>query len=580
MKFRILLKYFASQTCAECSARQHVTLPRRCLWLATRRNDNENNRYLEKIGKRRLSSGSTDTIIQSSRPDVEFPVTSLSDFMFSRFGKFGNKPALHDFETGHTYRYNELEDLSRRIGSYLTRKGFKKGDVIAYLGTNNPEFTLLLLGCASIGVTLTTANPAYTEGEISRHMEHSGAKSIVTVPPLVHRVQEAGVKDITVIGWSEGSHLFSDILKDDGKAFPSSVDLNPKEDVILLPYSSGTTGLPKGVMLTHYNVVSNLLQFRNSLKTTTEDNYLGVLPFYHIYGMAPVLLGSLQDGAYMTTISKFDPEVFLTAIQRQKITKVMIVPPIVLFLARHPMVANYDLSSIQEVLSAAAPLGESLTYEFMDKVKLPIYQGYGLTETSPVTHLDWVPGTVGSIGRLISNTEGKIVNPETGEALARGETGEICIRGPQVMKGYLNNEKATKDMIDEDGWLHTGDIGHVKTENDCFVITDRLKELIKYKGMQVPPAELEDLLQKHPAVLDVAVVGMPDDRAGELPRAYVVCKPNEHVTPPEIIKFVEDHVADYKRLRGGVEFVKEIPRSPSGKILRRLLKDELASSQL
>lgn len=574
MELRVFLKQIVQRSYARCSPRKQSL--HRCFWTATSQNyrDKSTSQFA-----RCFSSNHQETIIQSTRPKVEFPVTSLSDFMFSRFGKFGNKPALHDFETGNTYKFNELEDLARRIGSFLTRKGYKKGDVIAYFGTNNPEFALLLLGCASIGVTLTTANPAYTEGEILRHIEHSSAKAIITVPSLVHKVEEAGIKDVTVIGWSEGSQSFSDFLKDDGKGFPSSLDINPNEDVILLPYSSGTTGLPKGVMLTHYNVVSNLLQFRNSLTTTEDDNYLGVLPFFHIYGMTPVLLGALQDGAYMTTISKFDPEVFLTAIQKQKITKLMIVPPIVLFMARHPMVSKFDLSSVQEVISAAAPLGEALTNEFMEKVKIPIYQGYGLTETSPVTHLDYVPGTVGSIGRLISNTEGKVVSPDTGETLARGETGEICIRGPQNMKGYLNNERATREMIDDDGWLHTGDIGHIK-ENDCFVISDRLKELIKYKGLQVAPAELEDILQKHPAILDVAVVGMPDDRAGELPTAYVVCKPGVSVTPPEIIKYVEDNVADYKRLRGGVEFISEIPRSPSGKILRRLLKDAIASSQL
>ncbi|KAJ8309543.1 hypothetical protein KUTeg_014417, partial [Tegillarca granosa] len=297
------------------------------------------------------------------------------------------------------------------------------------------------------------------ESELARHLEHSRAKAIITLAPLLNNVKEAmegddelHIKDIITIGNVDGYRSFSSLMEDDGKAFPENVDINSAEDLYVLPYSSGTTGLPKGVMLTHNNIIANLKQY-----------------------------------------------------------------------------------SLKRVVSGAAPLGEAITHEFMDRLKAPI------------------------------------VNPETDEMVGVGEVGEICIKGPQVMKGYLHNEKATEEMI-RDGWLHTGDIGSVD-EKETFRITDRLKELVKYKGYQVPPAELEDLLLKHPAVADAAVIGLPDEEAGELPRAYVVCKPDQKVEASDILHFVE--IAPYKKLRGGVEFVKEIPKSPSGKILRRILKESL-----
>ncbi|XP_045162751.2 uncharacterized protein LOC123527397 [Mercenaria mercenaria] len=579
--FRRLLK---TENC-RCLSRGYVSLSAQGPAQCSQTEGSQRNLHHHKLknvseNRRCMSSSATgETVFKSPRPTEELPMMSLSDYMFSRFGKFGSKNALVDDATGSVYTYSQLEELSKRIGSYLYRTGLRKNDVICYYGTNNPEFGLLLLGCASVGVVLTTANPAYTSGELERHMEHSGAKMLVTVPPLIPKAQEAEIKDITVIGSVDGYQPFSDMLADDGKYFPTDITIDPHEDVVIMPYSSGTTGLPKGVMLNHFSVVANLRQFKYSTITTPDDNNFAVLPFYHIYGMAPILLGTLQDGGTLVTTPGFDPEGFLKAIVKHKISQLHIVPPIVLFLARHPVVDKFDFSSVRNIICAAAPLGEALTNEFIDRRKKNIRQGYGLTETSPVVALDDEDVTVGSIGKLCPNTEAKFIDPETGKSLGRNETGELCVRGPQNMKGYLNNEKATKEMIDEDGWLHTGDVGHMG-DNDCMVISDRLKELIKYKGLQVAPAELEDLLHKHPAVQDVAVIGMPDDRAGELPRAYVVLKPNANLHAHDLMKYVEGHVSDYKRLRGGVEFLKEIPKSPSGKILRRVLKDQLPSSQI
>ncbi|KAL3874680.1 hypothetical protein ACJMK2_037658 [Sinanodonta woodiana] len=534
--------------------------------------------------KRHLSlEAGSDLIYKSQFPDVTFPDVSLAEYIFSCFNKFSNKIAIKDFSTGASYTYTELKDRCIKVASCLTRLGYKKGDVVAYYGVNNPEFAMLFLGCAAAGIILTTANPAYTPGELARHLEHSGSAALVTVAPLLNNVKEAlkttNIKNVFVVGNSDCYHPFSMLTEDDGKAFPEHVQISPREDLLVLPYSSGTTGLPKGVMLTHYNIVCNLCQLRPSVVTVPEDNNLAVLPFFHIYGMVPILLGTLQDGATIITLPRFEPDMFLTSLQKEKITNLYIVPPIILFMAKHPVVQKFDLSSLQFAISAAAPLGDNLTHEFMDRLKIPLAQGYGLTETSPVTHVDQREVTVGTIGPMIPNTSAKIVDVESGKALPVRKEGEIWIKGPQIMKGYFKNEKATYDMITSDGWLKTGDIGYAR-EDGRHVITDRLKELIKYKGLQVAPAELENLLLKHPAVQDVAVIGMPDDEAGELPRAYIVTKPNAKVSAEEIMKYVEENVAAYKKLRGGVEFIPEIPKTASGKILRRVLKDRLISSQL
>lgn len=541
-------------------------------------------KYTSSVTVRTFGTSEKRKIHKSTVADLEIPKQSLIEYLFPRFDKFGNNIALVDYDTQKSYTYAELKQNIIKIASGLTRMGYKKGDVIAVYSTNNPDFTMLMLGAAAAGITVTTANPVYTSGELARHLEHSGACCLFTVPLLVSAVKDAletddnlknVIKDIIIFGNSDGYRPFSTLLEDDGKAFPENIDINPDEDVLVLPYSSGTTGLPKGVMLTHTNVVSNLQQFRPMIKVTEEDVCLGILPFYHIYGMSPVMMGVLQDGGKLVTLPKFDPETFLKAIQGYKVTQAHLVPPIILFLAKHPVVSKFDLSSITKLISGAAPLGDGLTEEVMHRMNAPVVQGYGLTETSPVTHVDSIPVTKGSVGKLVPNTLCKIVCPTTEKELENiGDVGELCVKGPQVMKGYLHNQKATDDLI-KDGWLYTGDCGYFK-ENGAFVITDRLKELIKYKGFQVAPAELEDLLLNHPGIQDAAVIGMPDDEAGELPRAYIVKKPDQDVSAGEISHYVENNAAPYKKLRGGVQFIDAIPKAPSGKILRRLLRETLA----
>jgi acyl-CoA synthetase (AMP-forming)/AMP-acid ligase II len=340
-----------------------------------------------------------------------------------------------------------------------------------------------------------------------------------------------------------------------GEPLEDQVEVSP-DDTIALPYSSGTTGLSKGVMLSHRNLVANLLQTSAMLPIAEGETILSFLPFFHIYGMQVLMNSALAQGGKVVTMARFDLEQFLQLSQDYKVTRAFVAPPIVLALAKHPIVDNYDLSTLQSVFSGAAPLGAELAEEAATRLGCEVAQGYGMTELSPVSHAtpagQFKPGT---IGILTPSTMGQIVDPESGKGLGIGEDGEIWVKGPQVMTGYLNNAEATAATIDEDGWLHTGDVGHVDDDGH-FTIVDRLKELIT-----------------HPAIADAAVIGVPDDEAGELPKAFIALKEGESTSAEEIQRFVADKVASYKQVRI-VQFVDSIPKSASGKILRRLLRDQ------
>jgi acyl-CoA synthetase (AMP-forming)/AMP-acid ligase II len=353
---------------------------------------------------------------------------------------------------------------------------------------------------------------------------------------------------------------------------PPRVSIEP-DDLVALPYSSGTTGLPKGVMLTHRNLVANILQTDSaSHYRHGEDVTVTFLPLFHIYGLTAIALLGLWSGATFVIMAKFELEPYLTLVARHRATLLHVVPPVVIALAKHPAVANHDLSSVRKLFSGAAPLGADVTEQCTRRIGCVLQQGYGLTETSPaaiVTSDDPALLKAGSVGEPIANTECRVVDPETGRDAAPGADGEIWIRGPQVMRGYLKRPEDTRAVLDDDGWLRSGDIGHADADGHFFIV-DRLKELIKYKGMQVPPAELEAVLLSHPAVADAAVVPLADAEAGEIPRAFVVRKGN--ATAEELIAFVASQVAPYKKVRR-LEFIDAIPKSPSGKILRRLLRD-------
>ncbi|CAI8027319.1 Probable 4-coumarate--CoA ligase 1 [Geodia barretti] len=464
--------------------------------------------------------------------------------------------------------------------------GFSRGSILSICSPNVPEYCSVFFGALASGGTVSPVNPTYTAGELAYQFENSATDMIATVPALLPTVQKAaekvGVKKIIAIGregesCNRSSNLiaYDHLLEDSGSAF-NQVFVDAKQDIAVLPYSSGTTGLPKGVMVTHYNITTNILQLGHSelLYLHKEGTtLLGVLPFFHMYGMVTVLFSSLYAGSKVVSLSKFEPELFLNAITKFKTELVHVVPPLILFLAKHPTVVNYDLSCIRQITAGAAPLGRELVETARSRLKCDVIrQVYGLTESGCV-HM--APASLSkekpqSVGVPIKSMDVKVVDPETNEALSAGEEGEVLIRGPNIMKGYLNLPDATRSCITGDGWFRTGDIGHFDKDG-WFYITDRLKELIKVKGLQVAPAELEALLVTHEKIADAAVVGVTDERLGEAPRAYVV-KDDCSLQEREVEEYIARRVAKHKHLVGGVQFVDAIPKSASGKILRRLLK--------
>ena len=514
-------------------------------------------------------------IFRGPYPDVTIPEVSITDFILQTIGEFKDKPALIDGPTGRSLTYGQFEDAVRRTAASLTKKGFGKGDVFGIFSTNCPEYGVAFHAVAMLGGINTLVNPLYTAEEATFQLNNSVARFLVTSPQFVDKAREAAdlskVEELFVFGEAEDATPFDSLLQSDGDV--PRVEINPREDLVALPYSSGTTGLPKGVMLTHYNIVANMRQMDGLEYFHAEDTLLCVLPMFHIYGLVVILNMGLHQGATIVIMPRFDLEQFLSLIQKYRVTLSHIVPPIVLQLAQNPIIDDYDLSSLKMIFSGAAPLGVDLSRECMARVGCGIRQGYGMTETSPVTHSsppDQDQMKLGAVGTAAPNTECRVIDPATGDELGPNQEGELWVRGPQIMKGYLNNPEATARTIDKDGWLHTGDIGYAD-EDGHFFIVDRMKELIKYKGFQVPPAELEAVLLSHHAIADAAVIPCADEEAGEVPKAFVVLR--GEASAEEIMDFVAERLAPHKKIRY-VEFIEQIPKSASGKILRRVLVEK------
>ncbi|MDO0913996.1 4-coumarate--CoA ligase family protein [Streptomyces sp. DT2A-34] len=510
-------------------------------------------------------------------PSVELPI---HEAVLGGAAAFGDTPALIDGTDGTTLTYEQLDRFHRRVAAALAEAGLRKGDVLALHSPNTVAFPTAFYAATRAGASVTMVHPLATPEEFAKQLKDSEARWIVTVSPLLETARHAaelagGVQEIFVCDSAPGHRSLIDLL---ASAAPEpQVDIDPVTDVAALPYSSGTTGIPKGVMLTHRQIATNLAQIEPALPTGPGDRILAVLPLFHIYGLTALMNKPLRTGATVVVLPRFELETFLAAIQNHRITGLYVAPPIVLALAKHPLVEQYDLSSLKYIVSAAAPLDAKLAVACSQRLGLPpVGQAFGMTELSPATHLvplgamnDAPPGTV---GRLIAGTEMRIVSlDDSGKDLGVGESGEIIIRGPQMMKGYLNRPDATAEMIDADGWLHTGDVGHVDADGWLFVV-DRVKELIKYKGFQVAPAELEALLLTHPGIADAAVIGVYEDDGNEVPHAYVVRQPTAtDLSEGEVMMYVAERVAPYKRVRQ-VTFTDSVPRATSGKILRRELR--------
>ncbi len=508
----------------------------------------------------------------SPLPDVEIPLQSITDCVMASAQSRADQVAITD-GAGSSYTFAQLHDTIRRLGGGLASRGVGPGVTIAILAPNVPEYAVAFHGAALAGGTLTTVNPTYSAEEIRFQLQDASATWLVTVPMFLETARAAvrgtSVTEIVVMGQADGAVPLASLL---GEPI-DQVPVDYAEHVVVLPYSSGTTGLPKGVMLTHRNLVANIAQMEHTFVPSEGEVALAALPFFHIYGLQVLMNMLLAFGVRIVTMPRFDMVRALELVQSQGVTRFFAVPPMVLGLARHPAVDDFDLSSIKQVFSGAAPLGADLAAAAAARVGCEVVQGYGMTELSPVSHCTpegrFRPGTSGV---TVSNTEIRIVDPATGEDLGVGGRGELLVRGPQVMRGYLNNPSATAETLDADGWLHTGDVAVIDAEGHVSIV-DRIKELIKYKGFQVPPAELEAVLVTHPAVADAAVVGVPDEEAGELPKAFIALAPGaEAPTLEDLQAHVGAHLATYKQVRA-VEVLEAIPKSASGKILRRELRD-------
>ena len=511
---------------------------------------------------------------RSNYPDVDIPDLNVCEVVMQRFAEFGQRAAIVDGPSGRTLSYADLLRDVDRLAAGLAARGFGRGSIFAICSPNVPEYATVLLGLYRLGGIATTMNPLYTAEEIARPLRATRAQLLLTIPPLAERCVEAArgtqVKEIFVVGEAPGATPFASLLSGAGPV--PAVRIDPREDLAAMPYSSGTSGVPKGVMITHRNMVAQLQQARVVMAREPGEVMLAVLPFFHIYGLMLILLHGLRCGVTLVSMARFDFVQFLECLQRYRVNVAPLVPPIVLGLAKHPAVDQYDLSSVKEVFSGAAPLGAEVERACAQRLGCEILQGYGMTEFTGAS-LSIHPGgpkKIGSVGRCWPNMEARIVDPETGVDAGVNQRGELWMRGPIVMRGYFERPEATRETLTADGWLRTGDIAYADEEGDFFIV-DRVKELIKHNAYQIAPAELEAVLLRHPAVADAAVIPSPDEESGEVPKAFVVLK--GAAEPDAILAFVAEHVAPYKKIRR-IAIVDAIPKSPSGKILRRVLIEQ------
>jgi acyl-CoA synthetase (AMP-forming)/AMP-acid ligase II len=479
--------------------------------------------------------------------------------------------------------FAELDAYADRLAVALVDMGVGKGDFVGILAPNCAEFEIAFFGILKAGATVTTINSGYREREITAQLNASGAAILIAHHTLIE-MTTAAAKDTPALQRT----IVIDDTADDPTSFwglidgatgtPPETTVDAQSDLAALPFSSGTTGLNKGVMLTHANLHVNVRQLadRDEANAVVHDDVVLVhLPLFHIYGMTVLMQQSLYVGATQVMMGRFDMAEFLELIQNHGVTALYSAPPVGVALSQTPLVDHYHLLSLRFIMFGAAPMSAELQLRIAERLGCNVMQGYGLTETSPVTHMDYVDDRAkpGSIGPPLADLEQRVVDMETGTVdLGPDELGELLMRGPNIMAGYYNQPEATAAAIDADGWFHSGDL--VKIDSDGYVyVLDRKKELIKYSGFQVPPAELEGILLEHPAVADAAVIGKADLEHGEIPKAFVVLKAGGAASARQIMDYVATQVATFKQVRE-VEFVEVIPKNPSGKLLRRVLVDQ------
>ncbi|KAF5204315.1 4-coumarate--CoA ligase-like [Thalictrum thalictroides] len=532
----------------------------------------------------------TDSIFYSKRKPISLPSNEsldLTTFISSR--AHNGKIAYIDASTGHHLTFPQVWRAVDSISSCLSDLGIRKGHVVLLLSPNSIYFPVICLSVMSLGAIITTTNPLNTTQEIGKQIADSKPVLAFTTQSLLPKLTSTTNLPIILIDSEKPLKnqkivaSLDEILKKEPSQTRVKERVN-QDDTASLLYSSGTTGASKGVVSSHRNLIAMVQTILSRFRLEDgEQTFICTVPMFHIYGLAAFASGLLASGSTIVVLSRFEMDEMFSCIEKYRATYLPLVPPILIGMINNAekIKAKYDLSSLQSVLSGGAPLSKEVTEGFLEKFPMvKILQGYGLTESAGIgASTDSLEESriYGTAGLLSASMEARIVNPETGESLGVNKTGELWLRGPSVMKGYFSNPEATTSTLDSEGWLRTGDLCYIDEDGFIFVV-DRLKELIKYKGYQVPPAELEALLLTHPEVLDAAVIPFPDKEVGQYPMAYVVRKSGSNLSESAVMDFVAKQVAPYKRIRR-VSFASTIPKNPSGKILRKdLIK--LATSKL
>lgn len=491
---------------------------------------------------------------KSAFPDVRIPDSSLSDFLFSGLEAKAEVTAFIEGAGGRSITYRELWRGAQSVAAQLAALGLKKGERVGVLAPNGIDYILAWQGAVLAGGVVTGINPSYTSEEVAYQVNDADVRFLFVSQNLLSQAPPV-------------EHLIP-MPMDLAEADFQAVEVDAARDLASVPFSSGTSGRPKGVMLTHRNLVAMLLQMESVLGNRPGDAVLAVLPFFHIFGMQVLMNHTIAKGLTAVIMPRFEMEKALALIQEHRVSHFFLVPPIVVGLAKHPAVSLYDLSSLRYIMSGAAPLDAGVQAAASDRLGVAVLQGYGMTETSlAVSVMPQGSRHPGSSEMLLPGVQVQLRCPETGQLLPDHERGEIYVHGPNVMQGYLNHPEASLDCL-RDGWLRTGDIGYFDESGQLFVV-DRVKELIKYNGFQVAPAEVEGVLLTHPKIIDCAVIGMPDAEAGEVPKAFVVSR--QPVELAELQEYCRQHLCQHKQIRQ-LELIDAIPRSPAGKALRRLLR--------